>query len=226
VCSDPTDDLEFATLPLDAAEVYGGRRVCAQHAEAQPATRGNLVAALREIPNSRAVFGYSGHSNPGHLGADLACHLALQDGKLTAETIFVGDADGQPIPFCERVLLSACDSAGSSGAGSGEWLGLTAAVLCNGAREVIATSWPVWDLPVTRVVDVQLMEALSGAEDIAAALREVQLTRLAEWRSSTSDYSERLVPEGASESLPLVWSAYQYVGLPPLGVGRRVAGTG
>ena len=52
------------------------------------------------MPDRRAVLGYSGHSNPGDLGADLASHLLLHDGKLRAEHIFVGDDGGQRIPLC------------------------------------------------------------------------------------------------------------------------------
>ncbi|WP_425558397.1 CHAT domain-containing protein [Kribbella ginsengisoli] len=112
-------------------------------------------------------------------------------------------------------MLSACGSAGSGGGGSGEWLGLAAAVLWAGAREVVATAWPIWDLPFTRDFDLRLADALRSPDSAAASLRKLQLECLAQWRASTHDLTSdrNLPPHLHSHAFPLVWAAYQVVGV-------------
>ena len=60
-----------------------------------------------------------------------------------------------------------------------------------------------------------LLSALEQRQDVAAELRRVQMDYLAAWRA-TSDDSRQLELHGdATEAFPLVWAAYQYVGVPP-----------
>jgi tetratricopeptide (TPR) repeat protein len=216
VCTDPVDELTFATLPFeDARYVLGSHKLCAEVPHARPANVENLVQALRAVEGRRSVLAYSGHADEGTFGPDLESALPLIDGRLTAEALFTGNrTDGATIPFPERVLLGACGSAGSTGTGSGEWIGLTAGALCSGAREVIATAWPIWDLPVTRDLDAELMQVLQDHPDVAAGLRDAQLRCLTRWRAATCDYADRGPSGDAREALPLVWAAYQCLGVP------------
>ena len=219
VCRDHTDELEFAGLPA-RGHVLAGPRFCERNPAAELATVENLVSALRAIPDRRSIFAYCGHAAAGELGSDLQSNIPLVDGRLTADRIFTGTAEAAPVPFPERVLLAACGSAGSAGAGSGEWLGLTAAALSAGAREVLATAWPIWDLPVTRDLDRALMHALESEDDLAGALRSIQLDRLREWRASDCDFSEARIPHDSPEPFPLVWAAYHYFGRPSEGLAE------
>jgi tetratricopeptide (TPR) repeat protein len=213
VCHDHSDSLEFTGLPT-RGHVLGGPRFCARNPGAELATLENLVAALRAIPDERSILAYCGHARRGELGPDLQSNIPLVDGQLTAEHIFTGEIGAAAIPFPERILLAACGSAGSGGTGSGEWLGLTAAALSAGAREVLATAWTIWDLPVTQDLDGALLSALENEQDVAEALRRVQLERLRDWRGAKCDYSELPILHGATEAFPLVWAAYYYIGRP------------
>lgn len=214
-CIDATDELDLSDLRVSPERLLGGRKLCADDPEAELASLANLSEALRGVGDSRSVFAYFGHAEEGEVGADLASFIPLADGRLSAEDIFVGrDAEGAPIRFPERVLLSACGSAGSTGAGSGEWLGLTAGMLRRGAREVLATAWPIWNLPLTKALDVALLAALESGDDVAAELRGIQLACLAAWREA-DDGGTPIEPHGDSTiPFPLIWAAYQYVGVP------------
>jgi hypothetical protein len=214
VCRDHTDQLEYAGLPM-RGRVIAGPRFCERNPNAELATVENLVSALRALPDRRSIFAYCGHAGSGEMGPDLQSNIPLVDGQLTADRIFTGATATAPVPFPERVLLAACASAGSGGAGSGEWLGLTAAVLSAGAREVLATAWPIWDLPVTRDLDRALLDALEREQDLAEALRSAQLEKLEEWRASDCDFRQERIRHDSSEPFPLVWAAYHYFGRPP-----------
>ena len=217
-CHDPSpvETLVHVSTPTDARDIFGGPAFCRDNQAARLGTRANLVDALRRSPGVGEAFVYAGHASQVELSADLASRLDLIEPHLplTAQDIMVGLPDGQPVPFPERVLLAACSTAGSSGAGSGEWLGLTAAVLMAGAREVIATAWPIWDVPIAADLDVALAEAVRSGTDLAVALRVVQLDALARWRA-TANVSRFDVDPDASDSFPLVWGAYQACGIPP-----------
>ncbi|WP_306214874.1 CHAT domain-containing protein [Actinoplanes sp. RD1] len=180
-CVDPTGDLPHARrVPADAAEVLGGP-------DAPPATEEALREALTRLgPSHPSMFYYAGHA-----GVGLDSGLQLRSGELTA-----GRLGTDPCPFPARALLAACTTAGDTGAGAGEWAALAAAVLWSGARQVIATNWPVPDTGFTAAFTTALAEALRHTTDAAAALRTVQLDALARWRA------------GAREAHPLTWSAY------------------
>lgn len=216
-CIDATDELGLSGLPVSPVQLLGGEDLCAKRSGARLADLDNLVDTLREVDDGRSVFGYFGHAAEGEVGADLGSYIPLADGtRLTAEDVFAGrEDDGGRIPFPERILLSACGSAGSTGAGSGEWLGLTAGMLCAGAREVVATAWPIWNLPITKELDVALLSALEQRQNVAAELRRVQLDCLADWRATDEDIGRIELHGDATEPFPLVWAAYQYVGVPP-----------
>jgi CHAT domain-containing protein len=149
------------------------------------------------------------------LGGDDQDALALAgEDILSAHALF---SNAAPLPMPARVLLSACSSAGATGAGGGEWLGLTAAVLWRGARQVIATNWPIWDTPFTTSFDHKLALRLQHDADPAVTLRELQLEALSDWRDSEhdlSDHEENGLPYSARDiPFPLIWAAYTCVGI-------------
>jgi CHAT domain-containing protein len=113
-----------------------------------------------------------------------------------------GTTGQRPLPCPERVLLSACDSSGSSGAGAGEWLGLGTALLAAGAHDVVATAWNLPDWRYTNRFEHRLLRRLTTCSDVAEALADVQREALARWRS------------GSVTERPIVWAAYQYIGVP------------
>jgi tetratricopeptide (TPR) repeat protein len=213
-CSDPTSNLEFATFSDDAQHVLGGERICQDNPKALRATRANLVRVLMSLSSPAAVFAYSGHAGEGAAGADLESYLPLADGgAIHADSLFARTGEAPMIPFPERALLAACGSAGSAGSGRGEWLGLGAGVLMSGARELVATAWPIWDTKFTREFDAAVLAVLRNAADVAEGLRDTQLQYLARWRSSSADHSDGKLKSSSAEALPLIWAAYQYIGL-------------
>jgi tetratricopeptide (TPR) repeat protein len=212
LCRDPTDEFPYAQLSADCQHLLAGRQFCEGHPAAELATPHNVVTALRSVDSARSIFAYCGHAGKGSLGPDLESYIRLVDGVLTAESLLAGDTNGEPIPIPQRVLLAACNSSGSGGTGSGEWLGLAAAMFNAGAREIFATCWPIWDFPVTNEIDNELLQVLINAEDVAASLREIQLRFLDRWRSCDADYSVEFPDRGAPDPFPLVWAAYHYFG--------------
>lgn len=213
-CSDPSGKLTYAHFSSKAARSLGSAAFCAAHPDAELATAGNLLGALRDARAPGAIFAYCGHAGIGNYGPDLESFIPLVDGVLTAESILAGNADGDAITMPERVLLAACNSAGSGGVGSGEWLGLTAATLSAGACEVLATAWTIWDLPITCELDADLLNLLAQRQDVAGGLRDVQLRCLERWRGCSAEHVDG-IRHDAPEAFPLVWAAYHYLGLPP-----------
>ncbi|MEU4690978.1 CHAT domain-containing protein [Actinoplanes sp. NPDC023714] len=192
-CVDPTGDLAHARVPPDGAGV-----VLSGAPGARAATARELREALeRQGRSYPGLFYYSGHAGGD---GDLESGLLLQDAELTAADLFTA-RDGRPAyPFPVRALLAACSSAGAGGSGAGEWFGLSAAVLWSGARQVVATNWPVLDTRFTTRFDHDLARELCHSSDAARALRRVQLDCLERWRSA---------PHGPP---PIIWSAYACVG--------------
>ena len=111
------------------------------------------------------------------------------------------------------LLLAACGSAGSTGSGRGEWLGLGAGALLSGAQEVVATAWPIWDTAFTQEFDEKVLSLLTDSEDVARDLRRLQLENLAKWRASTADHSNGRLNGRSREPLPLIWASYQFLGV-------------
>lgn len=207
-CLDPRGDLAYAAAATGTFEVTlrhssrlhppGDPRECA-------ATAAGLAAALQHLgPSVPAIFFYSGHSLSGVAGIDAA--LGMQDRPLTAADILFGGPDHPPVPMPSRVLFSSCSSGGATGAGRGEWLGLSTACLLGGARSVLGTAWPIPDTPSTLRLEEDLLHRICAGEDPATALRACQLTRLAAWRSDSGGFPD------ARES-PVVWASFQCIGV-------------
>ncbi len=176
------------------------------------ATRSNFIGVMKSLTSQDAVFGYAGHAAEGAAGADLESSLTLTDGALDADTLFSRVDEAPAIPFPRRVLLAACGSAGSTGTGRGEWLGVAAGALISGAQQVIATAWPIRDTAFTQEFDAAALALLQESADVAASLRELQLACLDRWRASASAGSSKSRPAQPSQAPPLIWAAYQFLG--------------
>lgn len=215
-CVDPQANLDNAgRIPNGSARILSGDR-----RDGETADRDALITALNATPmSSPGLFYFSGHGAHEGLGGDIEDGLALYaDDVLTARDVFSVDSGGRPaIPFPDRALLSACELAGSRGAGAGEWLGLTAAILWAGARQVISTHWSIWDTPFTALFDLELAHNLRRSTDSAVTLRKLQLEYLDLWRLSVHDLSDLQV-DGIPhryENLPfpMIWAAYCCAGI-------------
>ena len=211
-CVDPRDD-----LPNSRRAPHGARTVLGGDPDERdaPATLAALETALATLsPGRPGLLYYSGHAVSDGLGGDDQDALALAgEDTLSAHALF----SNRNLAMPARVQLSACSSAGAGGAGGGEWLGLTAAVLWRGARQVIATNWPIWDTPFTTEFDHRLAHELQHVADPAQALRELQLEALAQWNVSDHDLKDREgegLPYSVSQlPFPLIWAAYTCVGV-------------
>lgn len=216
-CVNPTGDLNFsAEVPSGAQVVLGGGGI--------PCSRASLSKALARPAGSPGLFYYAGHAVAEGLGGDSGDALVLSDGELlTAHLIFEAAATGSGPFFPSRVLLSACSSSGTAGSGAGEWLGLTAAMIWQGTRQVVATNWTLWDTAFTSAFEHRLASLLQSRHDAAGALREAQLEALNAWRQSKvaflpHDIDDEGLSLAASEQFltapfPLVWAAYTCSGV-------------
>jgi len=167
----------------------------------QPANRANLAAGLQRLrPGESALFVYSGHVQQNGVADGPETSLVLADG-------FVSAAELAAMPIPSHVILSACSSSGASGTGAGEWLGLAGSLLVGGAREIVATSWPIPDSEFTADFECNLVARICASGDAASALRQSQLDALASWRHRRWRASEVL-----RAPLPRTWAAFQMVG--------------
>lgn len=212
-CVDPSGDLPCSR------EVPPGTQVALSGYPASgypPASLDQLAKTLAGgAPGEPGLFYYSGHATANNFSDDEEA-LALSGGSaLSAHLLF--SPRGESFPFPARSMISACQSSGAAAGGAGEWLGLTAALLWRGSRQVVATNWKIWDTPFTSTFDLALADRLRTAEDAAAALRETQLQALDKWRSSMHDYTDWQSDSrpGSSPVLafPLIWAAYCCIGI-------------
>ncbi|MBI3149563.1 MAG: CHAT domain-containing protein [Betaproteobacteria bacterium] len=162
----------------------------------ETANKAALRQALGEKP---AIVAFATH---GLLPEELFCEnepaLALsprpgesaEDGLLRASEII-----GLPID-AELVILSACNTAGADGRLGGEsFSGLTRAFFHAGARNVLATHWPI-DSRAT----VALMEALAKARAKGAS-----------WPAALRE-AKRVLADRAATAHPFYWGAFSLVG--------------
>ncbi|HEX9349167.1 MAG TPA: CHAT domain-containing tetratricopeptide repeat protein [Gemmatimonadales bacterium] len=168
-----------ATLPGSGQEVATIRRLAA----AAQILTGNAAteSAFRRLAPSRrvlhlATYGVLNKQNPLFSFVQLAPDGA-EDGRLEVHEVF-----GLHL-VADLVVLSACQTGLGSGAladvpAGDDWVGLTRAFLHAGARNVVATLWPVDDWATAA-----LMERFYGGGDVAAdparALAEAQRALIA-----------------------------------------------
>lgn len=168
---------------------------------ARPATRVNFVAALSALTAGEAgMLVFYGHVDQPGVADGPSTSLVLTDGLLPAQRL-----RGLPAP--SHVLLSACESSGASGTGAGEWLGLAGSLLLAGARQVVATSWPLPDTAFTGRMDRELTEQIRLTGDSAASLTRVQRAALDQWREQ--EWSPTALEDAA---LPRTWAAFIAIG--------------
>jgi tetratricopeptide (TPR) repeat protein len=213
-CVNPTNNLANSGLVSDFALVTlsGDPR-----SGRQPSTLSNLSTALglrRE--GDSGIFYYSGHTVANGLGGDDEDGLALTNGDVLSARLLFGSA-GHRFPFPARCMISACKSGGTAGGGGGEWLGLSAALLTRGSRQVVGTNWSIWDTQFTSAFDIDLSERLRQTDDVAGALREAQVAALRSWRTSSHDFSNHrrggLPGRAARLAFPVIWASYCCIGV-------------
>jgi hypothetical protein len=125
-----------------------------------------------------------------------------QDGNLEVHEILAGlDLSGVNL-----VVLSACRTALGEQGGGDEVVGLTRALLQAGSTGVLSTLWDIDDEAAAVLMEELYRRLLAGA-DVAAALREAQLTLL----------------QGSRYRDPGFWAAFSLAG-DPLGRWGRAAG--
>ncbi len=125
----------------------------------------SVARLTAELPGT-AVLHLAAH---GTVRADnpLFSSLRLADGPLT-----VYDLD-QPEQVVDSVVLAACESGRDVVASSGEVLGLSAAFLAAGTRNVVASVVPIHDVATTELM-VGLHRGLAAGSSVADALSAAQ----------------------------------------------------
>jgi len=170
-------------------------------------TKADVETALRSA-DPRGVFCAFAHYCQ-QTDVPAAGGLLLTDDVLTLRDL-VSWNSSENVRVPERVLLAMCESiaagAGDAvatgpdfglGAGTWEWLGLSAGFFAAGARYVVATSWPLLDHPRTTDFDHAIADALTKSSP-SSAVREAILG---------------LVPPEKRDVVPvMLWSAYSFLG--------------
>lgn len=206
-CLDPSGDLPFSRnydvpcetlLTSPANPMY--RSVALPPVWSKPADRANLTTVLHSMsPGEPAVFFYSGHVSQNGVLDGPETSLVLMDGFFSA-----AELAAMPIP--SHALFSACSSSGASGTGAGEWLGMAGSLLRGGARQVVATSWPIPDSEFTAQFERGLVARICASGEAADALRQSQIAALVQWRS----YRGRAI-DILRAPLPRTWAAFQAI---------------
>ncbi|MGN6606501.1 MAG: CHAT domain-containing protein [Jatrophihabitans sp.] len=180
--TDPLGDLRYArrSRPI-AASMHLGHRDSGVQQQATPA---NLRRALRSAPAASMLL-YQGHVELTNPSEPLSASFVLtEDGRpclISAQDI-VADRDTWTFP--QTVFLDGCESTGTWG--SAEWGGLVPALLQRGARQVIATLWPIVEAPAATDVTADIVAATLELGDAARAVSRVQRRLLSHWRQGST----------------------------------------
>jgi len=191
---------------------FGPSSRIATESEVQPATSEGLLRTLAEIRPGAYGLGYFRTHFQWQEFAPTESGFVLEDDLLPSGWLFVADA-GRPLAgLPSRLILSCCSTTGLRGRFGGESLGLVAASMWCGAREIIATSIDVRQTAFTNALDEMLIKmALTSACHIGG-LRALQLRLLNEWRR----YSALGIADddgGDWSPSPAIWAYYQACGL-------------
>lgn len=157
--------------------LFGGR-LCADEA----ANR----SALQSPPTQILHIAAHGHHRLDQ--PDLS-YLQLADGQLYADDVLQQDLS------YELVTLSACETGRAKVAGDEELIGIGRGFLYAGAGALLLSLWSVADISTANLME-RMYGALRAGASKAAALREAQITLLAENR----------------EMHPAFWGAFQLIG--------------
>ena len=206
---------QAASLPA-SVRVLGGH-----HWASDLATLRNVEDALRAIgPDSTVAFlchavrGTVDEPSTGGLvlaldrtsafgpGAPVAVGTVIERyDVLSPLRIFDMSRRGLTMPA--QVLLQACDTSAVKDAVSGEWLTIAPAFVAAGSREVVATVYPLPDLPGT---DDPVMHAALNGESLREAAGRLQREGLLRWTTGHSTEAGHT---------PLAWGAYATIAVRP-----------
>ena len=157
--------------------LFGGR-ICSDEAASR--------SALQSPPTQILHIAAHGHHRLDQ--PDLS-YLQLADGQLYADDVLQQDLS------YELVTLSACETGRAKVAADEELIGIGRGFLYAGSGALLLSLWSVADDSTVRLME-RLYSALRGGASKAAALREAQITLLAENR----------------EVHPAFWGAFQLIG--------------
>ncbi|WP_214404721.1 CHAT domain-containing protein [Pseudonocardia lacus] len=172
----------------------------------------SLARFVEEIDSTRwppdaVLFVRSHLGSSSNAGFVADSGIAFADEVLSARLIATRMPDGEPlVPVPRRVVLALCSGSGAADA-TGLTLGIASACRLAGAQEVLTSNYNVFDTTWCSGFDHRLANAATRPGPAAAALRDLQLDCLDEWRSA---------PQRARRSIrnsptPLVWAAYGVV---------------
>jgi hypothetical protein len=204
----PTTDGPSPLPTRQAQAVFTAREQCDVLPGAEQATTTNVSRRLRSlIPSTRGVAFFRTHyewveSDPGASG------LMLSDGVLPCGIFGARDMTTwrTVLGLPDTVVLSCCSTSGNRERNGGETLGMAAMAIVAGARRLIATAVEIRNTAFTVALDDMLIDIATHPDDHVAALRDLQLRLLDEWRR----YSLRDVEQLRDTTpTPDIWAHYQ-----------------
>jgi CHAT domain-containing protein len=192
-------------LPASRLEVASVERLAGQDVRVLTGRAATEEAFRRDAPTRRvlhlATYGVLNKQNP------LFSFVALapggeDDGRLEVHEVFGLDL------AADLVVLSACQTALGSGAladvpAGDDWVGLTRAFLHAGARQVVATLWPVDDWATAALME-RFYEGVTAGAEPRRGLAEAQRALLA----------------APATAHPFYWAGFVAVGGAQPGAGR------
>lgn len=159
---DPTQDQSLPFAELEATVSWGGK--------ASIVTPTNAKAFFSEVANSDALL-FSGHARFDSDKVGASGLRLSRDERLTLDNI--ADYEGAPLP--RLIVLSACESGVIETATmASEFVGLPTILMARGADHVIASLWPVGDVP-TFLLMQKMTEEIADGQQPSEALRNAQL---------------------------------------------------
>lgn len=135
---------------------------------------------------------------------------ALSDGQAF---VFAHELPARRLPL-NLVVLSGCETGRQGGVEAEELVGLSRAFLAAGARAVLASLWPVEDLPARWFMS-DFYGLLAAGNPAREALQQVQRA----WMAGNSPSAAAAGPSsgqdrGAAQRLPHLWAAFALTGDP------------
>lgn len=170
---------DFArSISTDPDCVLGAARHVRAGIAGSLATPGAVIHAIRNNLDAVAIyFGHVDEEGPSSQSAALSLTDGVQRATLDAARLLTPERHGAP----HTVVLAGCSSLSASHSGSGEWWGLATALLWQGSRHVVGSTWDLLPTPATEELVADLVSALRSARDAATALRGEQLRHRERW---------------------------------------------
>jgi len=185
-------------LPASLAEVTSIRRIYRQNASihvGSSASRENLRKELRSAGTLHlATFGFLNRRNPLFSFVSLS-RSGVDDGRLTVSEVPTLGLAGH------TVVLSACQTAVGWGANGDvpagdDWIGLMQAFLQGGARNVVASLWPVDDKATSSLME-KFHISRSNSREVSTSLAEAQRALLRNEQTRAPFYWAAFVASGS-----------------------------